>query len=182
MRQLTPKWSVASVAHNECMHEVGLNIPPIDSSFGCLGRQREMAVAIWLENGRSLNSATLRMFMSWSAMMVARFFLFTLAHVVLVGHRHTDRGCYREYGYGPSINLNIGGHRHGHRHRGHSHHVKSDASGASGSALRCLQTRKQFLIPVSEPLMYRLSFGLSTWPAPMGSFEVEGSKRPFENG
>ena len=40
------------------------------------------------------------------------------------GHRHcrdTHR-YYREYGYGPSINLNIGGHRHGHRHRGHRGH------------------------------------------------------------
>ena len=44
------------------------------------------------------------------------------------GHRHcrhTGHRVYREYGYGPSINLNIGGHRHGHSHRrghrGHGH-------------------------------------------------------------
>lgn len=48
------------------------------------------------------------------------------------GHLHCRRvhtyGYYDPYyyggyyGYGPSINLNLGGHRHGHRHHGGRHH------------------------------------------------------------
>lgn len=42
-------------------------------------------------------------------------------HLHCRGHRQHGYNpyYYGGYGYGPSINLDIGGHRHGHRNRGH---------------------------------------------------------------
>jgi hypothetical protein len=56
------------------------------------------------------------------------------------GHRHcrhTHRD-YRGYGYGPSINLHIGGHRHGHRHRGHRTTITANGARASFNRIDAL--------------------------------------------